>query len=65
MDFVVLPAEALCDSNTSPLGFAKNTQHATIIRLKVAFWDQLQERLRQDNMPEPKQACMSDSDHTT
>lgn len=50
MDFIVLPAQTLSDSNASPFVLGEETEHAVILRAEVFLGNHLEELLRQDNM---------------
>lgn len=51
MDFIVLPTQALCNSDPSPFVLGKQTKHAVILGAEVFFGNHLEQLLREDDMP--------------
>ena len=50
MNFIVLPSQALCDTNTSPLLLSEQSQCASVIRVEEILRNHLEEWLREDDV---------------
>ena len=48
--FVVLPSQALRDTDSSPFLLAQQPQCATLVRVKECLWDHLEERFGKDDV---------------
>lgn len=50
MHFVVFPAHALCDTETTPLFLVQDAQHSWLRWVKKGLWQQLEHWLGQNHM---------------
>lgn len=51
MHLIVLPAQALCNSDTTPLFLLEQSESTALVRVKELLRYHLEKRLRKDDMP--------------